>query len=65
MKFSLSLFRTAKTANQPNPTGQTQAAYPTAGVRSATQNQKRAVQPNKRYSPILSIDIFDSALFFV
>lgn len=39
--------KNAKTTNQQNPNGQTQAAYPVAGVRSATQNQKRPVQPSK------------------
>lgn len=39
--------KNVKTTNQPNSTGQTQATYPTAGVRSATQNQKRTIQPTK------------------
>lgn len=47
VKYSFS--RNAKTANQQNPNGQTQGTYPAAGVRSATQNQKRTIQPNKRF----------------
>ncbi|CAF4313135.1 unnamed protein product [Rotaria sp. Silwood2] len=36
-----------KALNQQNSTGQTQQAYPIAGIRSATQNQKRPIQQTK------------------
>jgi len=36
-----------KVLNQQNSTGQTQSSYPVAGVRSATQNQKRPIQQTK------------------
>jgi tubulin polyglutamylase complex subunit 2 len=36
-----------KALNQQNSTGQTQPPYPVAGIRSATQNQKRPIQQTK------------------
>jgi hypothetical protein len=49
--------------NQQNSTGQTQPPYPVAGIRSATQNQKRPIQQTKRFL-IIKFSLFFYLLFF-
>ncbi|CAF3328913.1 unnamed protein product [Rotaria socialis] len=46
-KNASSASKNSKAPNQQNSTGQSQQPYPVAGIRSATQNQKRTIQQTK------------------